>query len=177
MAIIVLLLLETMAELYPILGGKMSSRRIQEPLRTPHWLGEERSYRSSGRLGHGSFDPAFSRSRRCVPYRQPFLDHAHAQTRVAVQGAQPQDRSVQNGGSSASQLHLHGSWGCTTGPTLQKQAPHWLALKVPPPSDTEPKLNWLAGSISPTASTSAKPRPAGVSARCLAPFTHELNLC
>lgn len=53
MAAGLLVLLDSLAEIYPILGGKMSSQRIQESHHIPHMIGEGHPYRCSGRLSHG----------------------------------------------------------------------------------------------------------------------------
>lgn len=79
-------------------------------------------------------------------------------------------RNIQSREPAVSQLLLHCSRGWIAGPTLHKQAPHWLAMEVPPPGCIEPTplRNRMCGTRC--------LHPAGVSARCLAPFSYELHV-
>lgn len=155
----------------------MSSWLIQEPFRIPHMVGAGRPYRSSGRLRHGC-------TRSCLVPESPLrsslqtaLPGPHAPGSDGRQGRTAQGQSLQSREPAASQQLLHGSRGWIAGSTRCKQAPHWLALEVPPPGCTEPRPHWRAEAPAPQRALARCLHPAGVSARCLAPFAYELHLC
>lgn len=72
------------------------------------------------------------------PTDGPFCPHATDSDDRPGQIASRQN--VQRREPAVSQLLLHCSRGQIAGPTFRKQAPHWLAMEVPPPGCTEPRL-------------------------------------